>query len=114
MAQNKITSKIVNIDGTPMKMEIQENAEFKEDTPGLSYLEWAAVTPLITPIKAWNYKQGEIQCLLDEWNESVLYGKDKLKESIEAMTKLNNKLKGENAQLRKELAESMESGNNFI
>jgi hypothetical protein len=88
----KTTSKILNIDGTPVELEIKENPEYKAPKVGLSYLEWAAHTPLITPVKAWNFKQGEIECLLEEWNESVLFGKDKLKESIESITKLNNKL----------------------
>ena len=101
------TSKLVDVNGVPVNLEIKENPDYKPAKAGLSYIEFVAGISFmaLTPKTTWDYKQGEINCLIEEWNESVLYGKDKLKESIEAMTKLNNKLRGENAQLKKELSE---------
>lgn len=104
------------MNGNPVtvELEVKENPDYAESQKDLTFMDWLTHAPDTTAKNAWEYQQGKIQILLDEWNQSVLYGKDKLKESIESMTKLNNKLKGENQQLRKELAEYTQKGNNFV
>ena len=105
-------NKIVNIDGSEVELEITR--EDNGATAGMPFAKWLIGAPVVTPLAAWQYKQGEIDCIIEEWNDSVLFGKDQLKKSIDAMTQLNNKLKGENAQLRKEIANLGTKGNNFV
>jgi len=107
--ENQSVKKVVNIDGTPVELEITQTQE----KGGVSFSSWLLVTKNPTPYAAWQYKQGEIECLIAEWNDSVLFGKDQLKKSIDSIKLLNDKLNGENTQLRKEIANLSQEGNNF-
>lgn len=104
--------RLVNTNG--MILEVVENAEYDDGSKpkGIpSFYEWLAAQP-ITPTlqQCWAYKSGEILAITEDWEQSVLYGKDQLKRSIDNVVELNKDLEarikvleGQNAQLLKEI-----------
>ena len=101
------------VDANGIQLEVVENAEYKENPNEVSFYDWVAKQPTLpTAQMAWSYKCGEILAITQDWEESVLFGKERLKDTIDSVTELNNeltkkvaRLEGENTQLRKEIDE---------
>jgi hypothetical protein len=93
-------TEIIKEDG--FDIEITTNEPGKE-IKVLSFYDWMAQAIDPSAQAAWNYKQNEIIELINEWNDSVMYGKDKLKDTIDKITKFNTVLKADNKRLREEL-----------
>jgi len=99
------------VDANGMTLEVVENADYKENPTTVSFYDWVAKCPVLpTAQQAWTYKQGEILAIMEDWENSVLFGKDELKKSIDNVVLLNEnltkqvaKLEGEKTQLLKEI-----------
>lgn len=95
--------KIIKSNG--IELEVIENEHYEApEKKVLSYFEWVTKSLDTSSKAAWDYKQGEINQLISEWNQSVCYGKDKLKETIDSLIKFNTALKASNKELRQRLA----------
>lgn len=58
-----------------------------------SFIEWAGSTQDASARAAWAFKENQIKTILDEWNDSVMYGRDQLKQTIDDLVKANHDLK---------------------
>ena len=108
----KNEKKLIKTNG--VNLEVIENKEYKENK-AITFFDWVANTLDHSAQAAWNFKQGEINALIQDWNYSVCWGKDKLKETIDSVTLLNKhlqekikKLQVENEHLKQELSKALE------
>ena len=104
--------RLVNTNG--MILEVVENANYDDGSQikGMpSFYEWLGSYPVLPTLQqCWAYKSGEILAITEDWEQSVLFGKEQLKTAIDSVLELNKDLEarikvleGQNAQLLKEI-----------